>query len=190
MYAAALDIERNISWHPLGSSRVLSMNTTEHVTHLTHTGRATCPGPALATATKDRSMFLSNRSRFHPMLAALALFCLGAAPPSQTAPASQQADSSRALSLSRKTMSPFCPGRTLVSCSSSQASDWVSDIRTWVRDGLSDQDIIAALGARVDEMKRRGLLDQSFDLSGEPSTLWKWILSLLSFGGVSAVLSR
>lgn len=45
--------------------------------------------------------------------------------------------------------SPFCPGRTLTSCTSRKAAEWRKDIRTWVADDMSADDIRRHLQARV-----------------------------------------
>ncbi len=71
--------------------------------------------------------------------------------------ASAQGD--RALSIARRTMSPFCPGATVDGCTSPRAAEWRRDIRGWVDEGLSDAEIQSRLQARAPE----------FNLSGLPS---------------------
>jgi cytochrome c-type biogenesis protein CcmH/NrfF len=90
-----------------------------------------------------------------------ALLTLGAAasadPIQQDDPNSESAQ--RARSLYRTVMSPFCPGRTLDSCPSPNATAWRSDIRKWVEEGVSTEEIRSRLQKRAEE-----------DLSGGPNT--------------------
>jgi len=97
--------------------------------------------------------------------------------------------SRRASSLFDSTLSPFCPGRTLASCPSSKATAWRQDIRTWVAQGLGDEEIVARLQQRV----------PGFQLEGTPSTDWSWagpllVMALLTLafvlGGQRAVRAR
>ena len=48
-----------------------------------------------------------------------------------------------------ETWSPFCPGRTLSSCTSGQAMKWREDVRSWLAQGESRQAILDKLQARV-----------------------------------------
>lgn len=48
-----------------------------------------------------------------------------------------------------ETWSPFCPGRTLASCTSGKATAWRKEIRDWLSQGLTRQQIEARLQARV-----------------------------------------
>lgn len=57
--------------------------------------------------------------------------------------------SSRAASISAQTMSPFCEGRTLATCTSPAAAAWRSDIRTWTEQGVSSEEIRRRLEARA-----------------------------------------
>lgn len=94
-------------------------------------------------------------------------------------PASAAVDADEhALTMSRRLMSPFCPGKTLQSCTSSQASDWVAEIRQWASEGVSDEEIVARLQARV----------PNFDLSGDPGGAWDWLLGVLAAALVTGVL--
>ena len=52
-------------------------------------------------------------------------------------------------SIVRTTNSPFCPGKTLDSCPSPRAGEWRRDIRTWVEDGVPQNEIRDRLQARV-----------------------------------------
>jgi cytochrome c-type biogenesis protein CcmH/NrfF len=70
----------------------------------------------------------------------------------------------RAASLIQSTMSPFCPGKTLASCPSQKATEWREDIRSWVADGRSDDEILSSLQSRT----------PGFQLSATPDTQWSW----------------
>jgi cytochrome c-type biogenesis protein CcmH/NrfF len=69
-------------------------------------------------------------------------------------------DAKRAQDISRTVMSPFCPGRTLESCPSPYATEWREDIREWVAEGVSTEEIKKRLEARTPDK----------DLTGAPST--------------------
>lgn len=47
------------------------------------------------------------------------------------------------------TWSPFCPGRTLTSCTSGKAAEWREDVRRWLAEGLTRDEIYARLQKRV-----------------------------------------
>lgn len=47
------------------------------------------------------------------------------------------------------TWSPFCPGRTLSSCTSGKAAEWREDVRRWLAEGRTREEILARLQARV-----------------------------------------
>jgi cytochrome c-type biogenesis protein CcmH/NrfF len=66
----------------------------------------------------------------------------------------------RAQEIIRSTMSPFCPGRTVDSCPSPSAAAWRDDVRAWVDQGVSTQEIRRRLEQRAPET----------DLTGAPST--------------------
>jgi cytochrome c-type biogenesis protein CcmH/NrfF len=93
----------------------------------------------------------------------------------------------RALEITRTTMSPFCPGRTLDDCPSPYAGEWRGDIRKWVAEGLSTEEIRKRLRGRAAER----------DLSGAPSTALDSVLpiavtlgSLLLLGMLLRLLIR
>lgn len=90
----------------------------------------------------------------------------------------------RSNSIARNTMSPFCPGRTLADCPSPNAADWRADIRKWVAEGLSAEQIRARLERRVD----------GGTLSGSPSTSLGWalpvLLAVVSIGLLAVILRR
>jgi cytochrome c-type biogenesis protein CcmH/NrfF len=65
----------------------------------------------------------------------------------------------RSAEIYKTTMSPFCPGRTLDACPSPNATAWRDDIRQWVSEGLSTEEIRRRLGQRTEQ-----------DLTGAPST--------------------
>jgi len=98
-------------------------------------------------------------------------------------------DMRRASGLFDSTMSPFCPGRTLNSCPSGKATAWRDDIRAWVAEGLSNEQILARLQARVPD----------FQLEGTPPTDWSWagplvVMAVLTvafaLGGLRTVRAR
>lgn len=66
----------------------------------------------------------------------------------------------QASSITANTLSPFCPGATLAMCTSRQASTWRADIRTWVAEEVSSEEILSRLQARVPE----------FQLSAQPNS--------------------
>ncbi len=78
-------------------------------------------------------------------------------PDPQTETASE--DARRAAEIYKSTMSPFCPGRTIDACPSPYATEWREDIRKWVIEGVSTDEIRRRLKARTDQ-----------DLTGAPST--------------------
>lgn len=71
-------------------------------------------------------------------------------------------------------MSPFCPGRTLADCP--RAGEWREDIREWVQQGLTTEQIREKLQARTPD----------FNLSGSPQSttgrVTPFIVGLLSIG--------
>lgn len=74
----------------------------------------------------------------------------------------------RSLDLNRTVMSPFCPGRTLDGCPSPNAAAWRDDIRTWIKEGKSNEEIRKLLNQRTDQ-----------DLTGAPSTALDSVLPIL-----------
>ncbi len=77
-----------------------------------------------------------------------------------TACAEAAGEDKRAQDLARTIMSPFCPGRTLEACPSPYATEWREDIRKWVAEGVSSEEIRARLAARRPDK----------DLTGAPTT--------------------
>jgi cytochrome c-type biogenesis protein CcmH/NrfF len=80
--------------------------------------------------------------------------------------------SRRAHAIASKVMSPFCPGSTVATCSSPRAAEWRSDIRKWVMEGLSEEEIRTRLQRRT----------PGRDLSGTPRTAFGWTLPLVLVG--------
>lgn len=90
-----------------------------------------------------------------------------------------QNDEERAMDLSRTVMSPFCPGRTLDTCPSPAATEWRTDIRKWVDEGVSSDEIRRRLYARA----------PNEDLSGGPSTgLGMWFPVAMALGAVALLV--
>jgi len=88
----------------------------------------------------------------------------------------------QAESISRSVMSPFCPGRTVSSCP--VAGPWRDDIRRWVGEGVSAEDIRQRLAERVPE----------HNLMGVPPNRLGWLLpvglGLLAAGSLFFLLRR
>jgi cytochrome c-type biogenesis protein CcmH len=59
------------------------------------------------------------------------------------------AEGGRAMDLADQLESPFCPGRTISSCTSPSATKWRIDIQRWVDQGLSSEEIRHRLSARA-----------------------------------------
>lgn len=74
----------------------------------------------------------------------------------------------QAEALSQSMMSPFCPGRTLSACPSPKAAGWRADIRVWVGEGVSAEEIRRRLAARIPQ----------HDLFGIPKTPLGWLLPI------------
>ncbi len=118
----------------------------------------------------------------------IALFIAGgtAASRAQPPPARTQGDavpgaagySARVLSLSRRLMSPFCPGLTLASCSSRGAAEWLVDVRVWVAEGATDDDIIARLQSRT----------PAFDISPDPGGNWNWGIGVVAIASITLLM--
>ncbi|MEO1233821.1 MAG: cytochrome c-type biogenesis protein CcmH [Myxococcota bacterium] len=59
------------------------------------------------------------------------------------------------------TWSPFCPGRTLSSCTSGRAAEWRADVRAMVGEGLDREAILARLEARRPDFDLRAVPEAS-----------------------------
>jgi cytochrome c-type biogenesis protein CcmH/NrfF len=88
-----------------------------------------------------------------------------------------ETDAQRAEAIIDRTMSPFCPGRTLASCPSPNAAAWRSEIRQWTRDGVSTAEIRRRIEARAGS-----------SLSGTPEGPLGWKLPLIVAAASMAVL--
>ena len=79
--------------------------------------------------------------------------------------------------------SPFCPASTLATCGSANAAQWKIEIRQWVDDGLTKNEICARLEERVQHKLCVG-----------PRRPWMWSLPFLiaaaSLGLLALVLRR
>ncbi len=64
--------------------------------------------------------------------------------------AADASSSPRSRALAGQIESPFCPGQTLRSCSSPAAAVWRADIRRWVDEGVSSEQIKERLSTRAD----------------------------------------
>jgi cytochrome c-type biogenesis protein CcmH/NrfF len=100
------------------------------------------------------------------LLVVLATPGLGRAQSAGATPPDEAALSRRTQGLSRTIMSPFCPGKTIDSCPSPRAQAWREEIRGWLAEGASAEEITARLQARA----------PGFDLSGRPGAGWDWAL--------------
>ena len=87
----------------------------------------------------------------------------------ETAAADDSDEAKRAQDITRTVMSPFCPGRTLEACPSPYATEWREDIREWVAEGVSTEEIKKRLKARTPDK----------DLTGTPSTVMDSVLPAL-----------
>jgi cytochrome c-type biogenesis protein CcmH/NrfF len=83
----------------------------------------------------------------------------------------------RALIISRTTMSPFCPGRTLDSCPSPYATEWRTEIRAMVDKGMTTEEIREALRQRAPQ-----------DLSGTPDTPLGGVMPIVATGAAVLLL--
>jgi cytochrome c-type biogenesis protein CcmH/NrfF len=98
-------------------------------------------------------------------------------------PAVSDEESEReAESIARSIMSPFCEGRTVSACPN--AGPWRDDIRKWVKEGVSAEDIRARLAERVPK----------HNLMGVPPNRLGWVLpvgaGLLAIGALVLILRR
>ena len=84
-------------------------------------------------------------SRVTMVFACAALLVTSLAATGNAQPAANQ----RASRLAGQIESPFCPGRTLDTCTSPAAAVWRSDIRHWVDDGVPSNQIKARLSERA-----------------------------------------
>lgn len=114
----------------------------------------------------------------------------GAAAPSEAAaPAATSGsapESTWAYDLASELMSPFCPGRTVASCPSPQATELIQWIAAQEAAGSTREEVIAILVERHGE-----------EILGAPPargiTLWAYVfpvLGFVAFGGIAALVLR
>jgi len=82
-----------------------------------------------------------------------------------------------AYDIASRTMSPFCPGRTLADCPSGNATEWRQDIRAMLQKGMSPAEIQKVLNKRAGE-----------NLSGAPESSLGWGLPVALVAGALIVL--
>lgn len=118
-----------------------------------------------AAARRSRHLFRSALAwATFAVMAVFLVFAHGAyAASSETA----EEQARRAAEIYKTTMSPFCPGRTVDACPSPNATAWREDIRRWVGEGVSTEEIRRRLKERSDQ-----------DLSGAPSTALDAVLPI------------
>jgi cytochrome c-type biogenesis protein CcmH/NrfF len=83
-----------------------------------------------------------------------------------------------AYDIASRTMSPFCPGRTLADCPSGNATEWRQDIRKMLQQGMSPAEIQKVLNQRAGE-----------NLSGTPESSLGWVLPVGLCVGALALLT-
>lgn len=83
-----------------------------------------------------------------------------------------------AFDIAQRTMSPFCPGRTLADCPSGNATEWRQDIRAMLQKGMSPAEIQKVLNQRAGE-----------NLSGAPESSLGWALPVALCAGALIVLT-
>jgi cytochrome c-type biogenesis protein CcmH/NrfF len=83
----------------------------------------------------------------------------------------------QAYDIASRTMSPFCPGRTLADCPSGKATEWRQDIRAMLEEGKSSAEIQQILNRRAGE-----------NLTGAPEGSLGWALPVGLCIGAIAVL--
>jgi cytochrome c-type biogenesis protein CcmH/NrfF len=108
--------------------------------------------------------------------ALLVLCCALAIAPG--AGADELGDLRRARALADELMSPFCPGRTLSDCPSPNASAVREEIRAWIHQGQSDDQIRATLRTRFGPA-----------LVGEPESAWGKAAPLAVIAGVAVLFA-
>jgi len=83
-----------------------------------------------------------------------------------------------AFDIAQRTMSPFCPGRTLADCPSPNATEWRQEIRAMLKQGMSPAEIQKALNKRAGE-----------NLTGAPESSLGWALPVALCAGALIVLT-
>jgi cytochrome c-type biogenesis protein CcmH/NrfF len=82
-----------------------------------------------------------------------------------------------AYEIAQRTMSPFCPGRTLADCPSGKATEWRQDIRAMLAQGKSPAEIQQVLSDRA-----------GTNLTGAPTSSIGWALPAGLCLGAVAIL--
>lgn len=100
-----------------------------------------------------------------------------ASPPATGASSADARIDDAAQRVAASTMSPFCPGRTLADCPSPYAAEWREEIRGWLRQGLTVEQVRAKLAGRA------GRLD------GAPDGSFGWLWLAAALGGSVALLA-
>jgi cytochrome c-type biogenesis protein CcmH/NrfF len=88
------------------------------------------------------------------------------------------ATEAKAADIASRTMSPFCPGRTLADCPSGKATEWRQDIRALLKQGKSAAEVQKILNARAGE-----------NLTGTPESSLGWALPVGLCVGALAILT-
>lgn len=114
------------------------------------------------------------------VVAALALGVpvVGAQAPVEGKSLSDPKTEALAYDIANRTMSPFCPGRTLADCPSGNATEWRQDIRAMLQKGMSPAEIQKVLNQRAGE-----------NLSGAPESSLGWVLPAALVAGALLVLT-
>jgi cytochrome c-type biogenesis protein CcmH/NrfF len=100
-----------------------------------------------------------------------------AAEVSAAAHLSDEESERQAEAISRSIMSPFCTGRTVSSCPNAQP--WRDDIRKWVKEGVSADEIKRRLAERIPQ----------HDLMGIPKNRLGWVLPVgLGLGALGTLI--
>ena len=123
----------------------------------------------------------TRRSRINPWATGLSIWLL-----SSVMAGAASSEESFAYDLAAELMSPFCPGRTVASCPSPQASELIQWIQVQEAAGASEEEVVEMLIDRFGE-----------DILGAPPaegiTLWAYVFPIVGFlggGGVAAMVLR
>jgi len=113
---------------------------------------------------------VNRLARVLPLICAIALV--------SSANADELSDLRRARALADELMSPFCPGRTLSDCPSPNAAGVREEIRAWIGQGRSDEEIRDTLRARFGS-----------ELVGDPGGPWGRAAPLGVIAGVAILFA-
>jgi cytochrome c-type biogenesis protein CcmH/NrfF len=95
------------------------------------------------------------------LLVWLAFFAASFAAPAALA-SDAPTEGDRAQEIADQLESPFCPGRTISSCTSPAAAEWRVEIQTWVDEGVPSEEIRGRLSKRAGRDLRFVPQDDSF----------------------------